>query len=353
MRRPPRVRAQQLCRRRVVPPLLRVVLWHQGARAGVPRRGCVPALSLSPRDSACQEGDTDAVSSLLAVARSLEFVRNASDDQLPPDEKADFFRSAAKNLGASALCLSGGASMSYYHFGVIRALLDEDRLPRVVTGTSGGAIVAALCCTRTDAELRELLVPELADRITACEERITVWAARAWRTGARFDTVEWARKASFFTLGSMTFREAFERTGRILNVSVIPSDTHSPTKLLNYLSAPDCVIYTAGALLSPSPSLSPSRSKPVAVSPPRPRADSKIPPLTPRPRSHRLGRRPRHPQPGRAPHQGQGGQAAPVGVPGQAQGRLAPGRHPPACVRLPLSLSLSLLRRAGAVELTP
>ncbi|GAA5927972.1 hypothetical protein JCM3775_002778 [Rhodotorula graminis] len=179
------------------------------------------------------------------VARSLEFVRGASDDQLPPDEKADFFRSAAKNLGASALCLSGGASMSYYHFGVIRALLDEDRLPRVVTGTSGGAIVAALCCTRTDAELRELLVPELADRITACEERITVWAARAWRTGARFDTVEWARKASFFTLGSMTFREAFERTGRILNVSVIPSDTHSPTKLLNYLSAPDCVIYTA------------------------------------------------------------------------------------------------------------
>jgi predicted acylesterase/phospholipase RssA len=32
---------------------------------------------------------------------------------------------------------------------------------------------------------------------------------------------------------------------RILNVSVIPYETHSPTKLLNYLSAPDCVIYTA------------------------------------------------------------------------------------------------------------
>lgn len=30
---------------------------------------------------------------------------------------------------------------------------------------------------------------------------------------------------------------------------MIPYDTHSPTKLLNYLTAPDCVIYTAG----PSP----------------------------------------------------------------------------------------------------
>jgi hypothetical protein len=29
-------------------------------------------------------------------------------------------------------------------------------------------------------------------------------------------------------------------------LAVIPYDTHSPTKLLNYLTAPDCVIYTAG-----------------------------------------------------------------------------------------------------------
>ncbi|BGP49849.1 hypothetical protein JCM10450v2_005754 [Rhodotorula kratochvilovae] len=179
------------------------------------------------------------------VTRSLEYIRGVPDEQLPAEEKADFFRSVAKNLGASALCLSGGASFGYYHFGVVRALLDENLLPRVITGTSAGAIIAALCCTRTDDELRALLTPQLADRITACSEPFTVWAKRAWRTGARFDTVEWARKASFFTMGSMTFREAYERTGRTLCVSVIPSDTHSPTKLLNYLSAPDCVIYSA------------------------------------------------------------------------------------------------------------
>ncbi|GAA5822287.1 hypothetical protein JCM11251_006289 [Rhodosporidiobolus azoricus] len=179
------------------------------------------------------------------ATRSLEYIRSAPPSLIPLDEKADFYRSVAKNLGASALCLSGGASFGYYHFGVVRALLDQDLLPRVVTGTSAGAIVAAFLCTRTNSELKTLLVPSLADRITACEEPFHLWIKRAWRTGARFDTVQWARKASFFSMGNMTFREAYERTGRVLNVSVIPYDTHSPTKLLNYLTAPDCVIYTA------------------------------------------------------------------------------------------------------------
>ena len=31
--------------------------------------------------------------------------------------------------------------------------------------------------------------------------------------------------------------------------AVIPYDTHSPTKLLNYITAPDIVIYTAGESL--------------------------------------------------------------------------------------------------------
>jgi hypothetical protein len=34
-------------------------------------------------------------------------------------------------------------------------------------------------------------------------------------------------QAMFFTRGSLTFKEAYERTGRALNVSVVPSDRHS------------------------------------------------------------------------------------------------------------------------------
>ena len=75
------------------------------------------------------------------------------------------------------------------HFGVVKAFLDAGLLPRVITGTSAGGLIAALVCTRTDEELKLLLVPELANRITASEEPISVWIKRAWKTGARFDSV--------------------------------------------------------------------------------------------------------------------------------------------------------------------
>ncbi|KAG8834874.1 hypothetical protein FRC17_006619 [Serendipita sp. 399] len=177
------------------------------------------------------------------VESAIDFVRRSPDISL--DEKRRFFKSANRNVGSSALCLSGGASFGYYHVGVVKALLDAKLLPRVIAGTSCGALIAALACTRTDDELQKLLVPDLAHRITACEEGFFTWFRRFLITGARFDTVDWAQKAVFFSRGSLTFREAYELTGRVLNVSVIPFDRHSPTKLLNYLTAPDCVIWSA------------------------------------------------------------------------------------------------------------
>ncbi|KAL2167074.1 hypothetical protein VTG60DRAFT_1800 [Thermothelomyces hinnuleus] len=177
------------------------------------------------------------------VERSITFLIDT--DQLSKEEKRVMFKGICANYGRTALCLSGGATFAYYHFGVVKALLEEDYLPDIITGTSGGALVAALVATRTNEELKELLVPALAHRITACREPITVWFRRWWKTGARFDSVDWARQCAWWTRGSMTFREAYERTGRILNVSCVPSDPHSPTILCNHLTSPDCVIWSA------------------------------------------------------------------------------------------------------------
>ncbi|KAI5928679.1 patatin-like phospholipase domain-containing protein [Camillea tinctor] len=164
---------------------------------------------------------------------------------LPPEEKRALFKRMHANFGRTALCLSGGAAFAYYHFGVIKALLEADLIPDVITGTSGGALVAALVATRTNDELKQLLVPALSYKMEACSEPITTWFPRWWKSGARFDSVDWARQASWWSRGSMTFREAYERTGRILNVSCVPADPHSPTILCNYLTAPDCVIWSA------------------------------------------------------------------------------------------------------------
>jgi predicted acylesterase/phospholipase RssA len=177
------------------------------------------------------------------VRTSLTVLRNSR--LISKENKYRHFRHLDTNYGRTALCLSGGATFAYYHFGVVKALLENGVLPEIITGTSGGALVAALVATRTDGELKKLLVPALAHRITACYEKFPAWVKRWWRTGARFDTLDWAQKCSWFTHGSITFREAFERTGRILNVTCVPSDPHSPSILANYLTSPDCVIWSA------------------------------------------------------------------------------------------------------------
>ncbi|CAZ85076.1 unnamed protein product [Tuber melanosporum] len=177
------------------------------------------------------------------LEKSLKFLLETNS--LDMEEKRVLFKHLSSNYGRTALCLSGGASFAYYHFGVVKAHLDAGLLPTVITGTSGGALVAALVCTRTDEELKKLLVPALALKITACHDDTLTWLRRWWKTGARFDSVDWARRLCWFTRGSLTFKEAYERTGRILNISCIPSDPHSPSLLLNYLTAPDCCIFSA------------------------------------------------------------------------------------------------------------
>ena len=177
------------------------------------------------------------------VQSGLKAVSESS--KLTQKDKATFFKHLDTNYGRTALCLSGGATFAYYHFGVIKALVDTGNLPEIITGTSGGALVAALAGTRSEEELKQLLVPALAFRITACEEGLSVWFRRWWKTGARFDSLKWAQECSWFCRGNLTFREAYQRTGRILNVTCVPSDPHSPTILTNYLTSPDCVIWTA------------------------------------------------------------------------------------------------------------
>ncbi|KAH7631744.1 acyl transferase/acyl hydrolase/lysophospholipase [Sordaria sp. MPI-SDFR-AT-0083] len=177
------------------------------------------------------------------VERSIKFLIGTK--QLTKEQKRVMFKGICANYGRTALCLSGGATFAYYHFGVVKALLEVDYLPDIITGTSGGALVAALVATRTNDELKELLNPALACKITACREPFTVWFWRWYKTGARFDSVDWAKQCAWWCHGSLTFREAYERTGRILNVSCVPSDPHSPTILCNYLTSPDCVVWSA------------------------------------------------------------------------------------------------------------
>ncbi|KAJ2552785.1 hypothetical protein EV175_003178 [Coemansia sp. RSA 1933] len=178
------------------------------------------------------------------VVKSINCVRDSRI--LAAQEKLAFFRQVAKQQGRTALCLSGGAAMGWKHLGVARCLLDEARLPRVISGTSAGSVVAALLATHTDDELRKIIRPEMVKYMTACKGPTSLKLWRWLVKGHYFDAVEWVPRAQVFTRGNLTFLEAFQRTGKLLSITCTPlGHKYSPSKLMNYISAPNVVIWSA------------------------------------------------------------------------------------------------------------
>jgi len=113
------------------------------------------------------------------VIRCIEFIGDGAEGLMTVEERRHFLKQAAKSYGRSALCLSGGASFGYYHLGVVKALLEQDLLPSVFTGTSAGSLMAAMICVRTDDEIRrDCLKPEVYKVLTACED---AWSTRVNR----------------------------------------------------------------------------------------------------------------------------------------------------------------------------
>ena len=84
----------------------------------------------------------------------------ATSRGIPREEKRDFFRRAQHCYGRSALLLSGSGSFLFFHIGVVKALWEEGVLPAIMSGASGGSIVAAIVCTRKNADIGAFLESE-------------------------------------------------------------------------------------------------------------------------------------------------------------------------------------------------
>ena len=69
------------------------------------------------------------------------------------EKRLAFFTEARHALGKSALLLSGGLGLGMYHLGVVRALHEQNLLPRIISASSFGAVVAAVVSTKTVEEL--------------------------------------------------------------------------------------------------------------------------------------------------------------------------------------------------------
>ena len=154
---------------------------------------------------------------------------------------AEFLESCS--YGRTAICLSGGGAMGQQHLGVMKSLYDEGILPSIISGTSAGSVVGAFFCCRTDAEIAQDFTSEFLYSISTALR--TTWPSRLvrfLRTGYLFDFAQWVRDVSPWTCGDLTFLDAYNKTGKILNVS---TTANKCSVNLNYITSPHVLIRSA------------------------------------------------------------------------------------------------------------
>lgn len=186
------------------------------------------------------------------VCECLRYLKSAPMEGLTPAGKLDFFKAILLSFGRPALLLSGGASLGAFHIGVVKALWEQDLLPQVINGSSSGAIVAAALGTHTDEELPSLFDPATHNR-------------KAWRwLGLKsamdgqglMDQEQLSDYIEGF-VGDYTMQEAYERTGRSINISVSPVQHHQKSRLLSGYTSPYILMSSAALASSAVPGIFP------------------------------------------------------------------------------------------------
>ncbi|CAK7242852.1 MAG: triacylglycerol lipase [Sporothrix thermara] len=246
--------------------------------------------SPSTRTTTTTTTTTTAMPSLSADL-SPELARAVAEGRcqlLSVGEKRRLFNNLRQSFGRTTLVFQGGSIFGACHLGVARALFLCGLLPRIITGTGTGALIAALLGTHTDEELPDLLNGvgidlSAFDAVRKRKEQRqgrqhgdysnnsnnsgdsgsqkgvyssfsrtfrTRWEtlhrrlARFWNEGYFLD-VTVLEQCVRDNAGDMTFEEAYRRTGRTLNITVVTGGAADVPSVLNYVTAPNVLIWTA------------------------------------------------------------------------------------------------------------
>lgn len=174
------------------------------------------------------------------VGEALKLIRDQPDDVIPYGDKLKFFRDTATSFGQPSLMLSGGATLGLFHIGVCKALHEQNLLPKVISGSSAGAIMAAMIGTHTDEELINMYDGD-------------GWYSNAWAwqsplkglKGKGFADQKQLETFLRSNIGEYSFEEAYERTGRVINITVSPVQKNQKARLLNELTSPYLLMWSA------------------------------------------------------------------------------------------------------------
>lgn len=171
-------------------------------------------------------------------------------------QKLDFFHDTRQSFGRTALVLHGGSLFGMCHLGVVKVLCLQGLLPKIISGTTVGAIIAALICSHSDDELLPILdnvsriLPQYynqdEDDVNENEDDSVKFYSNVERVLKSSYPSEIILLEKYVSdhLGDLTFEEAYIKSDRALNIMITPSDPSMP-KLLNYLTTPHVIIRTA------------------------------------------------------------------------------------------------------------
>jgi len=195
------------------------------------------------------------------VCSSLKKV--AATETVNVDDKARFFDQVRRTVGVTALCLSGGGAVTMYHGGHILGLIEAGLYEHVhvVSGTSGGAIMAAMFGCKTRKELlRDILVPHVStdfkrDGVQAKEglhffppllRQFSLFVSKR----VLVDRDQFKKVCDFYW-GDVTFEEAYARTRKVLCISVqaqrVLGAGSAQRLLMNHVTTPHVTLSSAVA----------------------------------------------------------------------------------------------------------
>ncbi|KKK14480.1 putative Patatin-like serine hydrolase [Aspergillus ochraceoroseus] len=193
------------------------------------------------------------------------------DSGFTSQAKVELLHDTRQAFGRTTLLLQGGSIFGLCHLGVVKALHLQGLLPRIITGTATGALIAALVGVHSEDELLAFLHGDNIDlsafdrqQSTSTSTLPSGWGS-SWLSSTlagRGVTTLMRRVKRYFTkgyfldagvleecvrtnLGDLTFEEAYARSKRILNITVATSGRSGTPNLLNYLTAPNVLIWSA------------------------------------------------------------------------------------------------------------
>ncbi|KAI9796476.1 MAG: hypothetical protein M1833_006144 [Piccolia ochrophora] len=206
------------------------------------------------------------------VALAIEHVaalpsQAAAENAFTSQAKLDLLHDTRQAFGRSTLVLQGGAIFGLCHLGVVKALHLRGLLPRIITGTATGALIAALVGIHTEDELLDFLRSDGIDltafamfKSNGGSKESNAYGPPPKRNGFLGTLVRrvqrFIREGYFLdvrvledcvraNVGELTFEEAYAKTKRVLNITVSTPDRSGVPNVLNYLTAPNVLIWSA------------------------------------------------------------------------------------------------------------